>query len=104
MGKNVGRHVGFRVPFRFAGVGRTCFAFFEKSNKDNIPSFVVFDRSERHYRTEQIEFDSLDTAAFVFSLLFNGYRKGDLFARLRVREVSSFYGRGHKRTLDKKIK
>jgi len=96
MGDKIGRHVGFRVPFRFAGVNRTCFAFLEESDKSDFACFVVFDRSKRHFGTEQIEFDSLRTAAFFFNLLFDGYRGADLFARLRVREVVGFHGRGHK--------
>jgi len=97
IGKKIGKHIGFRVPFRLAGWGhRPCFAFLRESGVGGFPRFVVFDRSKRHYGTEQIEFDSLDTAAFFFSLVLDGYRKRDLFARLRVREVVSFHGRGHK--------
>jgi len=96
LGNKIGRHVGFRVPFRFAGVSRTCFAFLEESGEGGFPCFVIFDRSERHHRTEQIEFDSMKTAAFFFNLVFDGYRLGDLFARLRVKEVVAFHGRGHK--------
>lgn len=96
MGDRIGRHIGFRVPFRFAGVSRTCFAFLEESDESGSPRFVIFDRSKRHFGTEQIEFDSVKTAAFFFSLLFDGYGSADLFARLRVREVVGFHGRDHK--------
>lgn len=96
IGNKIGKHVGFRVPFCFAGVHRTCFAFLEESSDGGFPHFVVFDRSKRHHRTEQIEFDSIETASFFFNLVFDGYRSGDLWARLRVKEVCAFHGRGHK--------
>ena len=95
-GSSKGVHVGFRVPHRFSGLDCACFGFLEESDKSGLPRFFIQDRSKRHYRTEQIEFDSLDTAVTFFSYVFDGYRKMDLFARLRVKELCRFHGRGHK--------
>ena len=57
MGNKIGRHVGFRVPFCYAGFHRTCFAFLAECGEGGFPRFVVFDKSKRHYGTEQVEFD-----------------------------------------------
>ena len=95
-GSSKGIHVGFRVPHRFSGLNRACFAFLQESNEDGSPRFLIQDRSKRHYRTEQIEFDSLETAVTFFHYVFDGYRKWDLFFRLRVKELCGFHGRGHK--------